>query len=464
MSTPPNERGRTTQCLILGGGPAGLASGWALQNLGRGYLILEKSTVHGGNARTVQFGEFRYDTGPHRFHARNPQATQRVMELLGDNLLEVEAPARIYWCGKFVDFPLRPVQILKTGGLPYAIRAFIDFLAARLKNRRGVVAEDFATFANAWFGKTIANSFLIPFSEKLWGLPASKLSPDIAGRRLPGFSIKAMARELLFGSKKVNHLEGRFLYPKLGYGQIADRMAERLAESRLLYRHRVVSIDTRGEEIVGVGVEVGYETQQFSPETVINTLPITALVGIMNPRPPKEVLDAAAKLRFRDVVLVALFLDQESISEAAVTYFQVENMDFTRAHEPRNRSRSMSPPGRTSIVVEYPCFIGDEVWNKDEDRLVGELIQYLEHMGLIDGANLSGSDVHRLTNAYPVYSKDYRQSSEIILSYLHRFNNLWSLGRGGGFFYGHVHDFITDGFTAADSADSYLLARATAKV
>ncbi|MDA1218371.1 MAG: FAD-dependent oxidoreductase [Chloroflexi bacterium] len=457
MSTLPAEKNSPREILVLGGGPAGLAAGWALENLGRDYRILEKSTVHGGNARTVQFGEFRYDTGPHRFHARDPQATQRLMELLGDDLLEVQAPSRIYWQGKFIDFPLRPMQILMSGGLAYAARAGADFVAARLQNRGGVVAEDFATFAKARFGKTIANTFLIPFSEKLWGLPASELSPDIAGRRLPGFSIKGMARELLSGSKKVEHLEGRFLYPRMGYGQIADQMAERLTASRLLYKHRVASIDTHGNEITGVGVKVGDEIQRFSAEAVINTLPITTLVGMMNPLPPKEVLNAAAKLRFRDVVLVALFLDQETISDAAVTYFQVGNLDFTRAHEPRNRSRSMSPPGQTSIVVEYPCFIGDAVWARDEERLVSELVQYLENMGLIDAAKLIGADVHRLTNAYPVYAKGYEQISEVILSYLRQFDNLWSLGRGGSFFYGHVHDFINDGFSAADAADAYLL-------
>src|SRR5918996_2216630 len=117
MSTLPLEHSLPKEIAILGGGPAGLASGWALETLGREYCILEKSSVHGGNARTVKFGEFLYHTGPHRFHARDPEATQRVLELLGPDIHEVQAPARIYWQGQFVDFPLRPGQILKSGGL-----------------------------------------------------------------------------------------------------------------------------------------------------------------------------------------------------------------------------------------------------------------------------------------------------------------------------------------------------------
>jgi protoporphyrinogen oxidase len=286
------------------------------------------------------------------------------------------------------------------------------------------------------------------------------LSPDIARRRLPGFSIK----ELLSGARKVEHLEGRFLYPRLGYGQIADKMAQRLSPGRLLYRHRVVQMETRRDEVIAVGVKAGEELQRVAPEVVINTLPITLLVRMMNPLPPQEVLDAAAKLRFRDVVLVALFIDQESISDAAVTYFQGSGLDFTRAHEPRNRSSAMSPPGQTSLVVEYPCFSGDEVWHRDEKALVDDLIKYLDNMGLVKASRVIASDVHRLQNAYPVYSRDYKETAEIVLSYLRQFRNLWTLGRGGSFFYGHVHDFITDSFSAAEAADAYLHQEARARV
>ena len=62
--------GKDQEILILGGGPAGLATGWAFEKLGRAYRILEAAPVHGGNARTITFDEFRYDTGPHRFHDR----------------------------------------------------------------------------------------------------------------------------------------------------------------------------------------------------------------------------------------------------------------------------------------------------------------------------------------------------------------------------------------------------------
>ena len=69
--------------LVLGGGPAGLAAAWALEDLRCPYLVLEGAPVPGGNARTLRWGDFLYDTGPHRFHDRDPDATRRVQALLG---------------------------------------------------------------------------------------------------------------------------------------------------------------------------------------------------------------------------------------------------------------------------------------------------------------------------------------------------------------------------------------------
>lgn len=442
---------------ILGGGPAGLACGWALEELGRqDYRIFEKSSVHGGNARTVQSGSFRYDTGPHRFHSRDSEATRRVSELMGPDLLQVDAPARIHWRGRFVDFPIRPWQILTGGGVAYAARAAAGLVMARTASGKDVPPQDFSSYANQRFGNTIAETFLIPFSERLWGLPCPELSPDIAGRRLPGFSITGMIREAVFGAKKSDHLEGRFLYPRLGYGQIADQMAGRLSSGSLSYNHQVVGIGTQGDQVVSIAIKVSGQVYQLRPEAVINTLPISRVALMMDPPPPDEVINAAARLRFRNVVLVALFIDQESISDAAVTYFQDPKCDFTRAHEPRNRSSAMSPQGKTSLVVEFPCFQEDEVWSRDEDRLVGGLVAHLDRLGLIDESRVFAGEVHRLRDAYPVYSMEYKATSEMVLSHLFRFKNLWTLGRGGSFFYGHVHDFVSGGFSVGQEVNRYM--------
>lgn len=440
--------------VVLGAGPAGLSAAWRLEELGQPYMVLEAAPAHGGNARTLRLGEFLYDTGPHRFHDRDPSATRRVERLLGKDLHEVDAPSRIYFHGRFVDFPLNPRQALLAGGAVRSLKAIAQFLGTRMRRARPGDTADFGSWARSRFGRTVAESFLIPFSEKLWGLPAADLSPDIAGRRLPGFRLGALLKEVLFGARRPDHLEGRFLYPRKGYGQIVDAIAGTLAPGRLRCACRVTRVQTAGSRVEAVRFEHAGEEHVLAPAGVVSTLPITVLVRMLDPGPPAAVLAAARRLRFRDMVLVTLLLDQDSVSEAACTYFPDPGLEFSRAHEPKVRSRAMSPAGRTSLVVEFPCFEGDGVWTRDEADLVSGLIDRLDRIGLIARGRVTGSAVTRLRKAYPVYAQDYRERSGEVLRHLAGFENLETIGRGGSFFYGHVHDFISAGASAAERVGS----------
>jgi protoporphyrinogen oxidase len=438
--------------LVLGAGPAGLSAAWRFEELRSSYLVLEAAPAHGGNARTLRFGEFLFDTGPHRFHDRDPKATRRVEDLLGPDLHEVDAPSRIFFHGRFVDFPLRPRQALLGGGVLRGMKAVAQFLGTRMRPARPEDAADFGSWALSRFGRTVAESFLIPFSEKLWGLGASELSPDIAGRRLPGFRLGSLLRETLFGARRADHLEGRFLYPRRGYGQIVDAIAGTLGPGRLRCGSRVTRVETKGTQVTRVRFERDGAEHALAPAGVVSTLPITLLARMLDPAPPGPVLEAAARLRFRDMVLVTLLLDQDSVSEAACTYFPDPSFEFSRAHEPRVRSRDMSPAGRTSLVVEFPCFEGDGIWTRDEGELVRGLVDRLDQVGLISRGRVAGSTVTRLRKAYPVYARDYREHSATVLRHLGRLGNLETIGRGGSFFYGHVHDFISAGAAAAERA------------
>jgi protoporphyrinogen oxidase len=220
---------------------------------------------------------------------------------------------------------------------------------------------------------------------------------------------------------------------------------------------RLQSLDDR---ITAVEYEEAGRRQRIATPAVVNTLPITVVVRMMDPPPPEPVLAAARQLRFRHVALAVLCLDQPSISDAACLYFPDPTLPFSRAHEPRNRSPVMSPPGKTSLVVEFPCFEEDPVWTRDDTTLTGEVVQTLDRMGLIRRAKVGGATVTRLRNAYPVYSRHYPALAGAVLGHLGRFENLQTLGRGGGFFYGHVHDFISLGFQAATAASKALTAGA----
>jgi len=55
-------RGDVDPVVIVGAGPAGLTAAYELSNLGIPCVVLEKDSVVGGLARTVEHAGFRFDT------------------------------------------------------------------------------------------------------------------------------------------------------------------------------------------------------------------------------------------------------------------------------------------------------------------------------------------------------------------------------------------------------------------
>ena len=219
-----------TNLHILGGGPAGLTTGYYAKKYGlSNFTIFEAGENVGGNCRTLkirgvdcrysflQREDFRFDTGAHRFHDKDPQVTEEVKSLLGDDLLRVTAPSEIFFEGEFYRFPLLLSDIaqkLKT-------KTLLKIASEKLYNRHRKQANNFAEFAVNQYGQTLAERFLLNYSEKLWGEPTHKLSTAIAGNRLKGLDLWSFLRSTLLGTpQNPTHLDGSFFYPKYGIGMI----------------------------------------------------------------------------------------------------------------------------------------------------------------------------------------------------------------------------------------------------
>jgi protoporphyrinogen oxidase len=274
-------------------------------------------------------------------------------------------------------------------------------------------------------------------------LPAERLSMSISGKRLQELNPMALLREMLLGdAAKPGHLEGQFYYPRGGYGMIADALARACGAENIQLNSPVIAVHHDGSRLQAISVG----TQgQIPVEQVINTLPLPLLLRLMDPPPPAEHLQVAASLRFRNLIVVALFLDMGHVSESASLYFPDRSIPFTRAYEPRNRSPLMAPPGKTSLCVEYPCFPADDIWTSDDASVVTVTVAQLQRLGMLKGGSLLGSRVVRLDHAYPVLEAGIEEKVELLLRYLSKFSNLRVVGRNGRFVYSHVHDMLRFG-------------------
>ncbi|MGH7197542.1 MAG: FAD-dependent oxidoreductase [Candidatus Omnitrophota bacterium] len=426
---------------ILGGGPAGLAVGYFARRKGIPFTIYEASGEIGGNARTLKHGDFMFDTGAHRWHDKDAEITEELFRLMGDDLHKVEAPSQTYHNKKFIDFPLSPLNLFLTLGPGTFFEAGFDFLRSRLGPEPE--EEHFEAFAVRTYGRTIASRFLLNYSEKLWGAPCNRLSPKIAGKRLKGLDLKTFLTEAVFGRKaKTEHLDGTFFYPKKGIGVIPERLAERCGWENIRTNSPVTRIFHDGTRVTAIQIS---GKDRVPVEHVVSTLPGPLFLKLMDPAPSPEILSAANGLRFRNLRLVILCLNKESVSPNASVYFPDAEHPFTRIYEPRNRSRLMVPEGKTSLVAEVPCQPEDELWKMEEAALAGIVAGKFTEMGWIRPEEVIDAAAYRIPNAYPIIELGSEEKAAEITGYLAGFRNVSVSGRSGKFMYTHLHDMLRFG-------------------
>ena len=403
--------------------------------------MYEKSPRLGGLCRTVRFGAHSYDCGAHRFHDRDADITRDIRAMLGDGLIAVDAPSKIYDRGRFIDFPPTPLSVLRSGFvLRETGRIGIELIQSR---RRSAPAISFADFAISQFGETLARRLLLNYSEKLWGLPADQLSPNVATRRLHGMTLKSLFFEVLFPKKKTAHIDGSFLYPRNGYGQIVDAIAAGLPDDSVRTGHEIVRLECDRGRIRRIHFA---EQHHIDPESrVVSTLPLTLTVKALGDHIGADIREAAAGLRFRHIRLFFLRLDQPRVSSNASIYIPDPKMCVTRMYEPKNRSPKMAPPNETSLVVEVPCFTNDSIYGTATEDLATRVIAELDSTGIIKASKVLEWRHHFLPNAYPVYSLGYEAQVKRIIDGLSSISNLDLIGRGGQFFYSHLHDQLRMG-------------------
>ena len=435
-----------TELAIVGAGPAGLAAGQRAATLGLDFTVWERNRSPGGCCRTFEQDGFRFDSGAHRLHERDPRLIAELQALLTVPLRRVDSPSCILDGGHRIAFPLAPWDLLRNMGPRQTAHAVISLAAARLRWRPGRgERESFAAGAERTYGRHLARRFLLGYSEKLWGLPATELSNAISGRRLTGLTLAAFVAGALGGrAAATRHMDGTFRYPQGGIGAITDALAAACGP-RLRLGRTVVGLAHDGRRISALTLADG---SSQAARRFIATLPLDRLVAMLHPPPPAALLADAASLRYRSLVLVMLRVDQPTVSPYATIYLPDPALPITRIHEPRNRCVTMAPSGCTSLVAELPCWPDDQIWAADDGALKAQVVGDLHRLGLLDPARILGASVVRLVDAYPVLHGQHEAQVRRLLSWLARFENLQLAGRNARFAYLSLHESIAEGQAA----------------
>lgn len=442
------------EIIILGGGLAGLSAGYVLTNAGRSVKVFERDHAVGGLSRTIVKGEFRFDLGGHRFVTQDTAIDAFVRNLMSEELVSVPRSSKIYLRGKYFDYPLKPLNAMFGLGVPATVQIMADYGVETVK--RLLIKKQFVSLED-WvvgnFGRTMFSIYFKEYSEKVWGIECSRISAEWVAQRIRGLSLAQAVKNAFFKfhGKNVLTLADRFLYPQLGIGRIADRLREEIQRRNTVHTGtNVVSVNHSNFMIESIEVKNHLNASVIEGEQFISSIPLTKLVRMLSPSPPRNILDAASKLRFRDLVVVAIMLDRERITDQTWIYIPEQKIPFGRLHEPTNWSTKMAPTGKTLMVMEFFSCRGDAIWNERDEKLTAITVDNLKRLGLIKKRDVIDSVVIRVPQAYPLFEIGYRNHFDAIHDYLGRFKNLHIAGRSGMFRYYNMDVAIKSGIETAE--------------
>jgi len=447
--------GASDEIIILGGGLAGLSAAYALSKAHDRVLVLEQDTVVGGLSKTIESRGFRFDLGGHRFYTRNRRVEHFLRDLMGEELLEVSRSSKVYMRGKYFDYPLKPSNAILGLGAPTTLKILYDYACEVSKNAfRSTDKASLEDWVVSKFGHTLFDIYFKEYSEKVWGVGCADISSEWVAQRIQNLSLGAAIKNAFFkfSGRDLPTLADNFLYPAFGIGRISEKLQSAVQENgRVLTGTRIERVCHSKFQVRWLITENEEDREAVLGQEFISSVPLTALVGMLDPKPPEEVLAAANGLRYRDLVVVAVMLDRERVTDQSWIYVPEQRVGLGRLHEPKNWSPAMAPPGKTHLVAEYFCFEGSPVWGTDDGDLVQRTVDDIEKLGLVKSGEVIGGAVVRVPRAYPLLEVGYRKHYDVIWNYLNRFENLHVLGRGGSFRYLNMDHVIGAGLNLAEN-------------
>jgi protoporphyrinogen oxidase len=429
-----------------------LTAAHRLARQGLHVTVLEREPRPGGLCSTQERNGFRFDLGGHRFISRSPALVEMVRGLLGEELLERRRSSVVLNGGRRLRYPLQLDDVLSQVPTREGARILSSFARAQLTRTRDVSFEDWVVRR---FGRVLYDGFFGPYTEKLWGVAPDQISADWASQRISLMSLTdVLVRLLGLRRGRARTYARRYLYPRLGIGQIFERMAESLRSlgGRLILGARVTGLDLAATGVRAVRFVAEDGGREIACDGVISTLALPALARLVSPRMPAEVEKSISRLRFRGIRLLNVLLDGPEVSPHTWMYVSEPRYVMSRIQEPRQRSPEMAPPGKTSVMLEVPCEPGDGLWSAADGELYERCMRDLACLGF--------SDLRRRTleyfssyveEGYPIYHLDYQRDRACALDFVGQVPNLMSVGRQGAFRYVFMDTAMEMGIMAAEA-------------
>jgi protoporphyrinogen oxidase len=439
MTGTPRIPDAAERVVIIGAGPAGLTAAYQLQKLDPKYvpIVIEADTLVGGIARTESHNGYRFDIGGHRFFTKVPEVEAMWHEVMGEDFIKVPRLSRIYYQGRYFRYPLKLFNALYNLGLYESFRIVLSYGKWRLRpNPR---EESFEDWVINRFGGRLYIHFFRSYTSKVWGIPPNQIQADWAAQRIKNLSLGKAIWNAISGVNKTTSLIEEFHYPRLGPGMLWERVRDMVtaAGGEIRIGREVCRVLRDGSRITAAETRVMDAERNERIETIeadhfISSMALRDLIERFDPPPPEAVRTAAAKLRYRDFLIVTLILEGSDLFPDNWIYVHSPQVSVGRIQNFRAWSAAMVPdPTKSSIGMEYFCSEGDALWELSDEALIAKAAAELEHLGLAPASAVVDGAIIRQPKAYPVYDGNYKAAVAVLADWINSLENFQTVGRNG---------------------------------
>lgn len=439
---------------VLGAGPAGLSCAWKLAEAGEDVVLLERESSAGGICRTISYKDFLFDLGGHRFITKDEGLSRQIQELMRDELIATPRKSVIRLRGKYFYYPLEFKNLLLNMDKLFLFRSLFDYLCAitskKLFNKQDLSFEDWVVNR---FGRTLYQIYFGMYTEKLWGISPKNISADWAAQRISLLNLwDVLLRLLGKESSRPKTYALEFAYPKMGIGRISDKMVEKIEAGggRIFLNAKVKRIVLEEEVIRKIIYEQEGIEKELTADWFVSTIPMNEFIRLIEPQVKSEYLEVAGSMQFRAVRFLNLIVETRSISDNTWMYIPEKEFLFFRIQEPRNWSRYSAPDGKTSLILEIACNVGDEIWELSDKDIFERCIGGLKKLGLLDTGKISEYFTTAVEHGYPIYDLNYKYKINKAMELLKGIDNLIPIGRQGLFRYNNMDHSVKMGLLTAE--------------
>ena len=446
--------------VILGAGVAGLSFAKRVSDRGYSVLVLEKEEVIGGLSRTLKHNGFLLDFCAHRFHTKNEDVLNEVMNLdmVWNKYIK---KSRVYIYNKYLKYPYEMQNLLRAMPIHESFLCGISFFKAQLikpfdKSKIKSYRDWFVYF----YGEHLYNYMMKNYTEKIWHMDPKYLSADWADQRFQGEDLKKLVGRMI---KKLVTLDfskysleddslapdgGEFYYPLEGIQEMPEAFARavRKNKGKIICTAQVNSIN-RKNKVVEYEKDGKKSTVKYSD--LISTIPLPVLYKLQEKK-DEEVEKAIKEIKYMDIIFVYLFINKPNISKDHWLYFPDKDIIFNRSVEFSNWSPKMCPEGKTSICFDITCYQGDEIWGMSEDKIAERVINDADRIGYVSKKDVDSHYVFKIKYGYPVYDVEYKDKLNKVVKFLED-KNTFLLGRTGIFRYNNSDNSIEMGIELANN-------------